>query len=217
MSLKAQALTVAAAVWFSRSGVLEMGMVMLPPALDTCTSSAPPSTGALSTTSHAAVAAGVRILPGTRITGLRMPAGKVTAVETNHGLIACDQLVIAAGPWVRDFWAMLQLPDRIDVTDQAGIVHPDQPMWTYWALQEGTLEVDPGTLTTGTGGFPPVVHLDSDAPLYDDIDGSLITDKMWGIYFKLDFSFGGVQGGAAPYRRPACGRDCCRPLWPGQR
>src|SRR5262249_35790563 len=124
-----------------------------------------------------ALATGVRILPGTRITGLRMPAGTVTAVETNRGLIACDQLVIAAGPWVRDFWAMLQLPDLIDVTDQAGTVHPDQPMWTYWALQEGTLEVDPGTFTTSTGDFPPVVHLDSDTPLYDDIDGSLITDE----------------------------------------
>jgi methylglutamate dehydrogenase subunit A len=50
-----------------------------------------------------------------------------------------------------------------------------------------------------------VVHVDSDAPLYDDIDGSLITDQMWGIYFKPDFDFGGVQGGSAPYivDRPA--------------
>jgi glycine/D-amino acid oxidase-like deaminating enzyme len=78
-------------------------------------------------------------------------------------------------------------------------------MWTYWALQEGTLEVDPGTFTTSDGSLPPVVHVDSDVPLYDDIDGSLITDAMWGIYFKPDFDFGGVQGGAAPYivDRPA--------------
>ena len=44
-----------------------------------------------------------------------------------------------------------------------------------------------------------MVHVDSDAPLHSDIDGSLITDKMWGIYYKPDFSFDGVQGGAAPY------------------
>ncbi len=142
---------------------------------------------------------GVQIQPGTQVTGLRLSGGAVEAVETDRGTIACDQLVVAAGPWIRDMWAMLGLPERIDVTDVSGIVHPGRPMWTYWALQEGTLEVDPGMFTTSSGGFPPVVHVDSDAPLYDDIDGSLITDAMWGIYFKPDFSFGGVQGGSAPY------------------
>jgi len=144
-------------------------------------------------------AAGVRIQPDTTVTGLRLDGGAVTAVETDRGTIGCDSVVIAPGPWVRDFWAMLGLPDRIDVTDGSGNVYPDRAMWTYWALQEGTLEVDPGAFKTSSGGFPPVVHVDSDAPLYDDIDGSLITDEMWGIYFKPDFSFGGVQGGAAPY------------------
>jgi glycine/D-amino acid oxidase-like deaminating enzyme len=150
-------------------------------------------------------AAGTAIRPGVRVTGLATAGGAVTAVETDQGTISCDAVVIAPGPWVRDFWAMLGLPDTIDVTDAAGTVHPGRPMWTYWALQEGTLEVDPGAFTTADGGFPPVVHVDSDAPLYDDIDGSLITDQMWGIYFKPDFSFGGVQGGAEPYivDRPA--------------
>jgi glycine/D-amino acid oxidase-like deaminating enzyme len=150
-------------------------------------------------------AAGVQVQAGISVTGLRVSGGAVTAVETDLGTIACDNVVIAPGPWVRDFWAMLGLPDHIDVADPSGTVHPGQPMWTYWALQEGTLEVDPGAFTTSTGGFPPVVHVDSDAPLYDDLDGSLITDEMWGIYFKPDFSFGGVQGGAEPYivDRPA--------------
>jgi glycine/D-amino acid oxidase-like deaminating enzyme len=150
-------------------------------------------------------ALGVRIETGVEVTGVRVDGGAVTGVETSRGTIACDHVVVGGGPWVRDFWAMLDLPDRIDITDPAGNVHSGQPMWTYWALQEGTLEVDPGTFTTSDGGFPPVVHLDSDVPLLDDIDGSLITDEMWGIYFKPDFSFGGVQGGAAPYvvQRPA--------------
>jgi glycine/D-amino acid oxidase-like deaminating enzyme len=144
-------------------------------------------------------AMGVQIQPGTRVTGLRRSGGAVTAVETDGGTIACDRLVVAAGPWIRDFWAMLDLPEAIDVTDASGTVHPGRPMWTYWALQEGTLEVDPGAFTTSGGEFPPVVHVDSGAPLYDDIDGTLITGEMWGIYFKPDFDFGGVQGGAAPY------------------
>ena len=42
--------------------------------------------------------------------------------------------------------------------------------------------------------MPPVIHVDTDAPLYSDDDGRLITDKMWGIYYKPDFHFGGVQG-----------------------
>jgi methylglutamate dehydrogenase subunit A len=144
-------------------------------------------------------AADVRIEAGTQVTGLRLSGGAVTGVETDRGTIACDHLIVAAGPWIRDFWAMLELPDRIDVTDASGTIHRDRPMWTYWALQEGTLEVDPGAFTTSTGDFPPVVHVDSDAPLHDDIDGSLITDELWGIYFKPDFDFGGVQGGSSPY------------------
>jgi len=72
-------------------------------------------------------------------------------------------------------------------------------MWTYWALQEGTLAVDPREFRTNQGTFPPVLHVDSDAPLYDDRTGDLITDQMWGIYYKPDFYFGGVQGGTSPY------------------
>ena len=52
---------------------------------------------------------------------------------------------------------------------------------------------------TNDGGMPPVIHVDTDAPLYSDVDGRLITDKMWGIYYKPDFNFAGIQGGAMPY------------------
>jgi methylglutamate dehydrogenase subunit A len=146
-----------------------------------------------------AEAEGVRIRPGIRVTGLRTGGGEVTAVQTDQGEIRCDQVVIAAGPWVRDIWAMLGLPDRISVTDRDGRRHDGQAMWTYWALQEGTLAVDPGEFTDNQGSRPPVLHVDSSAPLRDDVDGGLITDQMWGIYYKPDFYFGGVQGGAAPY------------------
>jgi len=152
-----------------------------------------------------AEAEGVRIITGVSVTGVRESGGAVTGVQTDQGEIGCDQLVIAAGPWIRDLWAMLDLPDRIPVTGRDGTVHADQPMWTYWALQEGTLAVDPKEFTDNAGALPPVLHVDSAAPLYDDADGSLITDKMWGIYYKPDFYFGGVQGGTSPYviGRPA--------------
>ena len=73
------------------------------------------------------------------------------------------------------------------------------PMWIYWSLQEGTLGVDPKLQVTNDGAMPPVIHVDTDAPLYSDEDGRLITDQLWGIYYKPDFHFGGVQGGAAPF------------------
>ncbi len=147
-----------------------------------------------------AEAAGVTIRTGVQVTGLRMDNDSVRAVETDQGDIACDHLVIAVGPWIRDLWSMLDLPERIPVTGPDGTVHPDNPMWTYWALQEGTLGVEPSEFVDNRGRIPPVVHVDSDQPLYDDIDASLITDQMWGIYYKPDFHFGGVQGGAAPER-----------------
>ena len=143
-------------------------------------------------------AEGVRICPETRVTALRVDGGAVSAVETQRGTIRCDQLVVAVGPWVRDLWRMLDLPERITVRGPDGRPHHDRQMWTYWALQEGTLAVDPGLLTDNRGDMPPVVHVDSDAPLYDDADGSLVTDRLWGIYYKPDFHFGGVQGGSMP-------------------
>jgi glycine/D-amino acid oxidase-like deaminating enzyme len=151
-----------------------------------------------------ATAAGVRIVPGVRVTGLRRDGRTVTAVQTDAGAIHCDHLVVAVGPWVRDIWAMLELPETIPVRGRDGAVY-QRPMWTYWSLQEGTLGVDPSFLTDSRGGLPPVVHVDTDAPLYDDTDGSLVTDRLWGIYFKPDFNFGGVQGGAMPFvvDRPA--------------
>lgn len=145
-----------------------------------------------------ATAAGVRIVPGARVRGLHRSGDAVTAVETDAGTIRCDHLVTAVGPWVRDIWAMLDLPETVGVLGRDGDVH-ERPMWTYWSLQEGTLQVDPSLLTHSQGGLPPVLHVDTDAPLYDDADGSLVTDRLWGIYFKPDFNFGGVQGGAMPF------------------
>jgi glycine/D-amino acid oxidase-like deaminating enzyme len=132
------------------------------------------------------------------VTGLRIDGGAVTAVETDHGLVECEHLVIASGPWVRDFWHMLELPSTITVKGRDGKNY-ERPMWTYWCLQEGTLGVDPNFLMDNDGKMPPVIHVDTDAPLYDDIDGSLVTDELWGIYYKPDFNFGGVQGGSMPW------------------
>ncbi len=144
---------------------------------------------------------GVKILTGVEVTGFMRANGSqaVTAVETNRGKIQCEHVVVGAGPWVRTMWGMLDLPMNIDITDPKGNVHKNNPMWTFWSLQEGTLGIDPEIQFTNDGEMPPVIHVDSDQPLYSDEDGSLITDQMWGIYYKPDFHFGGIQGGAAPF------------------
>ncbi len=142
--------------------------------------------------------AGVEIFEGVRVTGFTTSGGAVTAVETKTGPISCDQVVVAVGPWVRDFWEMLGLSEDVDVKGRDGQLYR-RPMWTYWCLQEGTVEVPPDYFLTDSGEMPPVLHVDTDAPLIDDMDGSLVTDQLWGIYYKPDLYFGGVQGGGVPY------------------
>ncbi len=149
-----------------------------------------------------AEAKGVRILTGVTVTGFTrsQTSGAVSAVVTDKGEIACDQLVIAVGPWVAKFWDMLELPKAVDIKGPDGQVLADVPMWRYWCLEEGVLGVDPDFQKTNSGDLPPVIHVDSDQPLISDVDGSVITEEMWGIYYKPDFHFNGVQGGAMPYK-----------------
>ena len=146
-------------------------------------------------------ALGVRILTGICVTGFASDNTRaITAIETDRGAIGCDYCVVAAGPWVRHLWSMLELPMEIGIRNPTtGEISEGIPMWTYWSLQEGTLGVDPKLQVTNDGAMPPVIHVDTDAPLFSDEDGRLITDEMWGIYYKPDFHFGGVQGGAAPF------------------
>jgi len=144
-----------------------------------------------------AEAEGVRVVTGVRVVELDLDGGAVRAVRTDHGTVRCDRLVVAVGPWIRDLWQMLDLPATIDVREPDGGLRSDVDMWSYLLLQEGTLGVDPGLFTDSSGAMPPVMHVDSDAPLLDE-DGRLVTDQMWGIYYKPDFSFGGVQGGSMP-------------------
>ena len=145
---------------------------------------------------------GVQILNGVEVKGFisENGSGAIKKVETDKGQIECERVVIGAGPWVRDFWDMLDLPKQIKVKDLDGKIHDQVDMWRYWQLEEGVLKVDPSLLKTNEGEMPPVIHVDTDATLYSDVDGSKITDEMWGIYYKPDWHFGGVQGGASPYK-----------------
>ncbi len=145
---------------------------------------------------------GVRIISGVTVKGFNTESGSssIQSVETDKGAITCERVVIAAGPWARDFWAMLDMPGQITVKGLDGVVHNDVDMWRFWQLEEGVLQIDPGLGRADDGTLPPVIHVDTDAPLYSTVDGSLVTDEMWGIYYKPDWHFGGIQGGASPYK-----------------
>jgi glycine/D-amino acid oxidase-like deaminating enzyme len=143
-------------------------------------------------------AAGAQIFAGVEVTDFEFDAsGAVTRVTTSAGAIEPEQVVIAVGPWIAGFWQMLGLPDAIDVRQPDGSVVRDLPMWTYWYLQEGEVEIDPAQFVTNDGKLSAVLHVDSDQPLSDD-DGRLITDEPWGVYFKPDRK--SIQGGAQPLK-----------------
>lgn len=143
-----------------------------------------------------AEAEGVSILSGVEVTGFDLKSGGVAAVQTNQGAIRTDQVVVGVGPWIKSAWMMLGLPNKIDIRKPEGSVVKNWDMWTYWRLQEGEIRVNPGEYVTADGQYPPVIHIDSSEPLVSDKTGDLITDELWGIYFKRDHA--GVQGGAVP-------------------
>ena len=60
-------------------------------------------------------------------------------------------MVVGAGPWIRDFWAMLDLPKTVTIKGRDGKLHHNIPMWTLLALRKACSAVDPGFLTTNDG------------------------------------------------------------------
>jgi glycine/D-amino acid oxidase-like deaminating enzyme len=60
---------------------------------------------------------GVRIAEGVTVTGFEFGHNSraVAAVLTDQGRIECDYVVVGAGPWVRDFWNMLDLPKTVSI------------------------------------------------------------------------------------------------------
>ena len=124
---------------------------------------------------------GVRIMTGIEVTGFAQDSqGAIRSVQTNRGSIDCDYVVVGAGPWVKQFWEMLDLPKTISIKDPVnGSMITDVPMWVYWCLEEGTLGVDPDIQKTNDGKTPPVIHVDTDAPLGERTPGGL------GLYLVL--------------------------------
>ena len=149
-----------------------------------------------------AESAGAKILEGVEVTNLISSngSGAVSGVETNQGTIECTQLVVAAGPWVRKFWEILELPNSVKIKKSDGTFTDDIPMWSYMALEEGELEVNPNNYKTAQGKEYPVIHVDTESALVSNKTGETIHEnEMWGFYYKPDVYRNGIQGGSSPY------------------
>ena len=101
---------------------------------------------------------GVEVIKGVTVTGFQKSSASkaVTGVETDKGIIECEQVVVGAGPWVRDFWNMLELPKVAKIKGKDGKFH-EEDMWKYWMLQEGVIGVDKDFLKMNDGDRKSVV------------------------------------------------------------
>ncbi|MGB1361201.1 MAG: NAD(P)/FAD-dependent oxidoreductase [Alphaproteobacteria bacterium] len=159
------------------------------------------NTKAIYALANRAESVGARIMTGVTVTGFESESGSdaIKSVKTDKGNIECEKVIVAVGPWAHKFWEMLELPKTVDIKSADGTMHEGVDMWRYWMLEEGVLGVEPGFLMQNDGSMPPVIHVDTDQPLHSCVDGSLLHEGGWGIYYKPDFHFNGVQGGAMPY------------------
>ena len=94
-------------------------------------------------TAKAAHDLGVRVVEGVRVTGFELDRGRVVAVQTDCGTVACEVAVIAAGLWSRDLGLL------------AGVRLALHPAEHYWAQTE------------------PVDSATRDLPIIRDLDGSI--------------------------------------------
>ena len=100
-----------------------------------------------------------------------------------------------AGAVGQAFWRCSAFRTRSTCARPSGDVVRDRPMWTYWNLQEGEIAVDPLIFATADGGPPPVIHLDTDAPLTPTTASSSPTSCGGSTSSATATA---VQGGASP-------------------
>jgi glycine/D-amino acid oxidase-like deaminating enzyme len=126
--------------------------------------------------------AGARIAEGVEVTGLDAGGG---LVETTAGIVRCETVVLAPGPWARE------------------LVDEPAPAFHYWQVREGEFAAAGATLAPGD----PVVHLDADVP----VPGMPVP---WGIYFRPGIGGGVALGGLPVALDPECELDPYGPSHP---
>jgi glycine/D-amino acid oxidase-like deaminating enzyme len=157
-----------------------------------------------------AIAGGVNILKGITVNGFNKENnGIVKSVITDQGIIECEQVVIGAGPWVRDFWNMLGLPKKIEIKGKDQKLHETE-MWKYWFLQEGVLGVKSDYLRTNENKQPPDINVDPYGLDSDEYQTTEAFSDMWTS--ALAHCQKRFEGNSSLYRKgPSGGLGCMTP------
>lgn len=147
---------------------------------------------------------GVQRCFGVSVKGYTLDAsGSVTAVETDHGPIECDQVVVGAGAWTPQHWEWLGGPARLDVRYPDGHVETGMDMWTYWRLLEGEVYLPDGVdFRTADGKDSPVLHVElMNTPVHGE-SGDMIQDHVYTYlrYAAERVGAPGIQGGTIPIK-----------------
>ncbi len=113
---------------------------------------------------------GVTIREGVRVTGVETDSGRVRAVLTDQGRIACEKAVICAGQWSREIGRLagvnvplVPVQHQYLVTERIDGVSPNLPTLrdpdrlTYWKEEVGGLVMggyEPNPMTWAENGIP---------------------------------------------------------------
>ncbi len=141
---------------------------------------------------------GVMIREGVRVTGIRVEDGRVTAVETDQGTVACGKLAICAGQWSREIGRMagvniplVSVQHQYLITEKVPGVTPDLPTLrdpdrlTYWKEEVGGLVM---------GGYEPNPKLWDVDPLPADFAFQLLENDLDHFEPLFEQALGRVPG-----------------------
>jgi glycine cleavage system aminomethyltransferase T/glycine/D-amino acid oxidase-like deaminating enzyme len=140
--------------------------------------------------------AGVTIIEGVAVAGTNAEGGRVRAVVTDQGRIACDKLVICAGQWSRDLGRMagvniplVPVQHQYLITEAIDGVTPNLPTLrdpdrlTYWKEEVGGLVM---------GGYEPNAKPWAMNGLPDRFEFQLLEDDLEHFEPLLELAIGRV-------------------------
>lgn len=147
---------------------------------------------------------GVTRCYGPEVTGYEMQNGRVTAVRTDRGEVACDAVIVCGGAWNPMHWKWLGRDPKLTLRYPDGAQIADQDMWTYWRLLEGEMVLPEGrNFRTADGRDSPVLHVELMNTPVETEDGKTFPDQHFYTYLRYAaerIGQPGVQGGTIPIR-----------------
>ncbi len=145
---------------------------------------------------------GVRIVWNAEVTGYDIAGGLVKKLHTSRGDVACDAVVLGAGPFTGIHWQMLGLPMTLDMGYADGTAVEGHDMWTYWRLRETELYIDT-PYRSADGKDPPIFKAElMTTPVTDPETGEELEGYVYFYVKNASERLGrlGLQGGGIPIK-----------------